>query len=475
MRSFWPATATSTDALAALDELDEAEAAKLPFDLGWTLLARGRLNRRARQRRAAADDLQQALQVFERLGAPDWVEQARSELERVGLRRAPKELTSTELRVAELAATGLTNREVAAKAFMSPKTVEANLARVYRKLGIHSRAELGARIAGAAPPSRRRGNRPTPAGWPRILFTDLVASTEKARALGDAAWSALLDDHNKAMRAELARFSGEEIDTAGDGVFAVFDGPARAVQCALAISDAMKPLGLEVRSGVHTGEVERTADKPRGIAIATCARIMALADAGEVLVSATTRELVAGSGLEFDDRGEHELKGIEGARQPLRGQAAVVARDKRRETPDFAWSRALVRSSAWHIEQARRSGRRTSSSTTGPDRRPTSSGSGPAGSARARPSWQREGKDVRYVSSAIVPTDEALLCVIEAATEGLVRETYARAGIPFERLSAVIPEGANGWALPVTAVSAHARSRSVKTFGAVVGNRDNPA
>ncbi len=300
-------------ALAAFDELDEAEAAKLPFDLGLTLLTRGRLNRRARQRRAAADDLEQALQVFERLGAPAWVEQARSELERVGLRRAPKELTSTELRVAELAAAGLTNKEVAAQAFMSPKTVEANLARVYRKLGIHSRAELGARIGGQAAEAAPRQHAHT-RGLTTLLFTDLVASTEKARALGDAAWSALLDEHNKALRAELTRFSGEEIDTAGDGVFAVFDGPARAVQCALAIADAMKPLGLEVRSGVHTGEVERTADKPRGIAVATCARIMALAAAGEVLVSATTRELVAGSGLEFDDRGEHELKGIEGAR-----------------------------------------------------------------------------------------------------------------------------------------------------------------
>ena len=197
---------------------------------------------------------------------------------------------------------------------MSPKTVEANLARVYRKLGIHSRAELGARIGGQAaeaPPRQQTHTR----GLATILFTDLVSSTEKARELGDAAWSALVDEHNRALRTELARFSGEEIDTAGDGVFAVFDAPARAVQCALAIGDAMEPLGLEVRSGVHTGEVERTADKPRGIAVAMCARIMALASPGEVLVSATTRDLVSGSRLEFDDRGEHELKGIEGARR----------------------------------------------------------------------------------------------------------------------------------------------------------------
>ena len=144
-------------ALAELDALDLDAAAQLPFDLGWTLLVRGRLERRARRRRAAADSFAEALAIFERLGAPGWAEQARAELDRVGLRRAPAELTATERRVAELAAAGLTNREVAAQAFMSPKTVEANLARVYRKLGIRSRAELGARLAptGARRPSRR--------------------------------------------------------------------------------------------------------------------------------------------------------------------------------------------------------------------------------------------------------------------------------------------------------------------------------
>jgi DNA-binding CsgD family transcriptional regulator len=146
------------EALAALDELDLDRAARLPLDLGWSLLVRGRLHRRARHRGAAAEALRKALEVFEGLGAPTWVEQTQAELDRVGLRRAGQELTATELRVAELAAAGLTNREVAAQAFMSPKTVEANLARIYRKLGIHSRAELGARIEG------RRDGRPTSAG-----------------------------------------------------------------------------------------------------------------------------------------------------------------------------------------------------------------------------------------------------------------------------------------------------------------------
>jgi DNA-binding CsgD family transcriptional regulator len=134
-------------ALAAFDELDVDEAAKLPFEFAWNRLVQGRLQRRVKQRRAAADALGEALAIFERLGAPTWAEQARAELGRVGLRRAPDELTPTERRVAELAATGMTNREVASAAFMSPKTVEANLSRVYRKLGIASRAELGAHMA----------------------------------------------------------------------------------------------------------------------------------------------------------------------------------------------------------------------------------------------------------------------------------------------------------------------------------------
>jgi DNA-binding CsgD family transcriptional regulator len=141
-------------ALAALEELDLEAASQLPFELGWALLVKGRLLRRTKQRRSAATSLTEALGIFERLGAPAWAEQARSELARVGpRRRAPDELTATELRVAELAAAGLTNREVAKAAFISTKTVEANLARVYRKLGIHSRAELGARMGDRVSPA----------------------------------------------------------------------------------------------------------------------------------------------------------------------------------------------------------------------------------------------------------------------------------------------------------------------------------
>jgi class 3 adenylate cyclase len=168
------------------------------------------------------------------------------------------------------------------------------------------------------------GIRPAPATdrvLATILFTDLVGSTEKAEELGDAAWAALLSSHNDAVRTELARFSGEEIDTAGDGFLAVFDGPARAIRCALSVRDALAPLGLDIRAGVHTGEVERPpGSKPRGIAVHVGARIMSLAAAGEVLVSSTTRDLVAGSGLEFADRGEHELKGLVDKRRVFAAQ-----------------------------------------------------------------------------------------------------------------------------------------------------------
>jgi len=134
-------------ALEAYDGLDVRTASKLPFDYAWTLLVKGQLLRRMKQRRAAAAALSEALAIFTTLGAPLWVERTRAELSRTApRRRAPDELTPTERLVAELTATGLTNREVAKAAFMSTKTVEANLARVYRKLGIRSRAELGARI-----------------------------------------------------------------------------------------------------------------------------------------------------------------------------------------------------------------------------------------------------------------------------------------------------------------------------------------
>jgi len=150
-----------------------------------------------------------------------------------------------------------------------------------------------------------------------ILFVDLVRSTERVAKVGDGAWRDLLARYYADARRELAIYAGVEVDTAGDGLFAHFDGPGRAVKCARAIEGAARELGLEARAGVHTGEVERDKTALRGIAVHTAARIASLAAANEVLVSSTVRDLVAGSGLVFLDRGQHELKGIEGARQLL--------------------------------------------------------------------------------------------------------------------------------------------------------------
>ena len=148
-----------------------------------------------------------------------------------------------------------------------------------------------------------------------ILFTDIVGSTDKARELGDSGWSRLLQRHHEAVRRQLPLYGGIEVDTAGDGFLARFDGPARAIRCGLAIRDAVRDLGIDVRVAVHTGEVELVAEGPRGIAVHLAARLLSVAAPGEVLVSQTTRDLVEGSGLVLADRGEHELKGIQGPRR----------------------------------------------------------------------------------------------------------------------------------------------------------------
>jgi class 3 adenylate cyclase/pimeloyl-ACP methyl ester carboxylesterase len=146
-----------------------------------------------------------------------------------------------------------------------------------------------------------------------VLFTDIVGSTAKVAELGDAGWRGLVERHHATVRALLARYRGREIDTAGDGFFASFDGPARAVRCAQAAVEAVRPLGIEMRAGLHTGEVETIGDKVGGIAVSIGARIGGMARASDVLVSQTVKDLVAGSGLEFEDRGEHAFKGVPGA------------------------------------------------------------------------------------------------------------------------------------------------------------------
>ena len=145
-----------------------------------------------------------------------------------------------------------------------------------------------------------------------VLFTDIVGSTDRAAELGDRRWRELLDSHDRAVRRQLQRFNGREVNTSGDGFLATFDGPGRAIQCACAVRDAVRALDLEVRVGLHTGEIEVRGDDVAGMAVHIGARVAALAAASEVLVSGVIPSLVTGSGIAFDDRGERELKGVPG-------------------------------------------------------------------------------------------------------------------------------------------------------------------
>lgn len=146
-----------------------------------------------------------------------------------------------------------------------------------------------------------------------VLFTDVVGSTERAAALGDRDWRTLLSRHNLLLRAELDRFGGHEIGTAGDGFLATFDSPRRAIECARAAGSAVRGIGLEIRAGVHTGEIEVSGGDIQGLAVHIGARVAGLAGAGQVFVSSTVKDLVVGSGIAFTDRGEHELKGVPGS------------------------------------------------------------------------------------------------------------------------------------------------------------------
>ena len=145
-----------------------------------------------------------------------------------------------------------------------------------------------------------------------VLFTDIVDSTRRAAEMGDRDWHALLDAHDAVVRSQLARFRGREVNTSGDGFLAMFDGPQRAIRCAMAIRDAVQALGIKVRAGLHTGECEVRGEDIGGIGVHIGARVSAVAGANDVLVSSTLRDLVIGSGLEFEDRGAHELKGVPG-------------------------------------------------------------------------------------------------------------------------------------------------------------------
>jgi class 3 adenylate cyclase len=196
------------------------------------------------------------------------------------------------------------------------------------------------------------GTRPTPPSdrvLTTVLLTDIVRSTERASELGDAAWKALLSKHDQVVREAIARQRGREVKTTGDGFLVTFDGPARAVSAARQASDRLlTELGIEIRAGVHTGEVELHGDDVAGVAVHTCARVMSLAGPSEVLVSSTVKDLTAGSGLVFEDAGEHELKGAPDRWHLYRVVKQVTpSGDVRDGRPLPAVSRGWLRRGAW--------------------------------------------------------------------------------------------------------------------------------
>lgn len=156
-----------------------------------------------------------------------------------------------------------------------------------------------------------------------VLFTDIVESTDRAVRLGDARWRGLMGEHDRLIRGELARFRGHEVRTTGDGILATFDGPARAIRCACAIVERAHELGVQVRAGLHTGEIEMLDDGVAGIAVHIGARVAALAGPDEVLVSSTVKDLVAGSGLVFSEHGTHQLKGVPGSWQVFKVESPI--------------------------------------------------------------------------------------------------------------------------------------------------------
>jgi class 3 adenylate cyclase len=185
----------------------------------------------------------------------------------------------------------------------------------------------------------RRNDRPVPTPertLATVLFTDLVGSTAAAVREGDRRWAELLERHCALVREQIARFRGVEVDNVGDGFFARFDGPTRAIECACAIVEAVRSLGLEIRAGVHVGECEQVGENLRGIAVHIGARIAAAAQPEEILVSSTVKDIVAGSGLEFEERGEHVLKGVPGE---WRLYAVDRGDEAEADEPGTAWER----------------------------------------------------------------------------------------------------------------------------------------
>jgi class 3 adenylate cyclase/tetratricopeptide (TPR) repeat protein len=258
-------------------------------------------------------------------------------------------LTARELDVLRLLTDGRTNRQIGEELHIAAKTAGMHVSRILSKLRVANRGEAAAaadRLGLAENASTRAdhqvdevvelltGSRRRPRSarlLATVMFTDIVGSTARAADLGDRRWRDLLDSHDAVVRAELSRFGGVAIKFIGDGTLATFDGPARAIDCACAIRDAVRTLGIEIRAGVHTGEIELRGADIGGIAVHIGARVSALARPSEILVSQTVTDLVAGSGIQFDERGAHELKGVPGT-----WQLHAVRRGSGRDAPSPA-------------------------------------------------------------------------------------------------------------------------------------------
>jgi DNA-binding NarL/FixJ family response regulator len=226
-------------------------------------------------------------------------------------------LTPREHDVLRLVAQGQTNAEVAKNLIVTVATVKTHIEHIIAKLGVADRTQAAVRAVELGLLSTRT--------LTTVLFTDIVRSTELAVEMGDRRWHDLKQRHHSLVRRELARFHGEEVDTAGDGFLATFDAPERAVRCAAAVREAVRSLGLEVKAGLHTGEVERQGSGVSGIAVHIAARVVTQAGPGDVLVSSVVCDLVAGSGLGFADRGAHRLKGVPGEWRLFAVEHAVMA------------------------------------------------------------------------------------------------------------------------------------------------------
>ena len=225
-------------------------------------------------------------------------------------------LTNREIDIAQLVAQGLTNREIADRRHISERTVDTHVRSVIGKLGARSRTQIAAWVSGRSSKApAAAGTRLTQRFVAAILVLDIVDSTRKVNELGDRAWRALLDEHYGIVDKALKEHSGALVDTAGDGLLATFEAPGEAIRCAWDIQRSDRRLGLPTRASVHCGEVERAGAGIRGIAVHIAARLAAVAGADEVIVSSTTVELTAGSGIGFVDRGKRRLKGVAERRQ----------------------------------------------------------------------------------------------------------------------------------------------------------------